>query len=1072
MLKISLFGEFSIKADKGVIKGIFPQRVQSLLAYLVLHADAPQNRSHLAFLFWPETNEKQARTNLRNLLHQLKRALPMGETYIDSNNLTIQWRPDSEYVLDVKTFKNAISDAETASRNYELENFRQELEKAIAVYQGDLLPNCYNDWITPLRESLRHAYITALEQLIHLLEEKQDYISAIDHAQRLIQYDPLLESTYQCLIRLHALNNDRASALRVYHNCETILRRELDVEPSPLTREGYQKLLSNEARPYSSQSTTSYFPVVGREHEWSQMRNAWRALNQKKGPSILILSGEAGIGKTRLIEEMSQWVSRQGFANASSRCYSVEGKLAYSPIITWLRSQEHLGLDDIWLTEIARLLPEITSSKPGLPKPGLLTEEWQRTRLFESISRAILQIKQPFLLTIDDLQWCDQDTLDWLHFFLHFDRNARRLILAAFRPEEIGKSHPLERFLRALRADGSLGEINLSPLGEGATQKLASVITGVEISQSTGHYLFQQTEGNPLFLVEMLQTGISLGVALESFDSAKRSFVDPRVDTSSLPTRVHSILKARLGQLSQGALDLACLASAIGREFSFNLLLKASGLEEISLVNYLDELWRRRIIREQGVDAYDFSHDKLREVAYEGMSSARRKQFHRQIAKALAAIHTSDLASVSHLVAAHYEHGGLPEQAIPYYLQAAENARKIYANQEAKGFIQKGLKITEAIGSLAGEKNGLVGKLWEALGDLLILSAEHEHALDAFHNARKWVLPSARIDQARLYRKIAETYRDQRDYLKTLEACDQAETLLGKKPHGDFDQWWDEWIDVQIEKVWAYYWSARWQDLEELVDRISLVVKVRASAPSRMRFLKASCLTNLRKYRYFVTDEMLENSKENLAASREYGSLQTQTESLFELGFLYLWRHQLDQAEEYLKDSLALTESTGNLLFHTLCLTYLTVLHRFQGELQKVHDFAMLTIEAAKNAHMPDYTAAAKANLAWLALQKGDLIDAQRLSQEALDLWQESPLVYPFQWMALWPKIGVALAENREEDVRELFRSLLVPTQQILPKDLGEAIQFAVQEHKLISDEDRLLGQGKIVEIAKSMGYL
>jgi DNA-binding SARP family transcriptional activator len=1072
MLRVLLLGEFSIKSDTKAIKAINAPRLQSLIAYLILHSDIPLNRSHLAYLFWPETNESQARTNLRNLLHQLRSVLPNADSYIKSGNQTIQWQHDSEFTLDVWDFKLSISQAEEASHNFDLISVRKWLERGIALYKGDLLPGLYDDWIIPYREELHQLYISTLERLIKLLEEKLDYVSAIEYARRLLQYDPLRETSYQHLIRLYALNNDRASALRIYHACETILKRELDVKPSLGTYKAYENLLNEEARSNSKLSPMTYFPMVGREKEWAQILNAWCGMNNNPGPHIIILCGEAGIGKTRLIEEMNQWAARQGFSTANAQCYSAEGKLAYTPVITLLRTLSGFPLEDIWLTEIARLLPEILTEKPDLAKPGSMTEEWQRVRLFEAISRAFLYLKQPFLLTIDDLQWCDQDTLDWLHFLLHFDQNARFLIVAAYRPEEVENGHPLVPFLRVLRTEDWFTEIDLNPLDEGAAKKLVSMITGMAINQRTAEYLYRETEGNPLFLVEILQANPEINSSIAQDNSSSNSDDHSMLEKRNLPLKIRSILKARLAQLSPEAMELANLAATIGREFSFSLLSEASGLSEDTLINGLDELWLRRIIRERGFDAYDFSHDKLREVAYENLSPARRRLLHRQVARALEIIHSSNLAQISHLVAAHYKQGGEVEHAVPYYLRAAENARKVYANSEAKGYLQRGLKIIESIEEINGGMDSLQESLWEGLGDLLILSAEHEDALGAFTNAQKWVLPSSRVDQARIYRKIAETYRDQREYLKTLEACEQAEILLGKNPHGDFNQWWDEWIDVQIEKVWAYYWLAKWQDLEELVDRINLVVKARASAPSRMRFLKASCLSKLRKYRYFVTNEMLENSKENLATSRQYGSLGDQMECLFELGFLHLWRHEHEQAEVNLSNALELAEKTGNLFFHTLCLTYLTVLYRFKHQEEKVLIFALRTNEAAEIAHMPDYAAAAGANLAWLAFREGDFIEAEKQSQKALDIWRGSPLVYPFQWMALWPKVGVALAENRLEKLNELFEKLSAPTQQILPKELNEVVSKVVQDQNTTSNQDRLALQMRAVELANSTGYL
>ena len=133
-------------------------------------------------------------------------------------------------------------------------------------------------------------------------------------------------------------------------------------------------------------------------------------------------------------------------------------------------------------------MPEILTQRPDLPKPMPLTEAWQRQRLFEALSHAILGKNQPLLLTIDDLQWCDRDTLEWLHFLLRFDRNAHLLIVGAYRPEEIEQDHPLVATLQALRLEGQVNEVELRPLDEAATQTLATLVAGVEINNETASY--------------------------------------------------------------------------------------------------------------------------------------------------------------------------------------------------------------------------------------------------------------------------------------------------------------------------------------------------------------------------------------------------------------------------------------------------------------------------------------------------------------------------------------------------------------------------------------------------------
>src|SRR5262249_16225455 len=156
---------------------------------------------------------------------------------------------------------------------------------------------------------------------------------------------------------------------------------------------------------------------------------------------------EAGIGKTRLAEELLTWAGRQGIATAVAHCYAAQGPLAYAPVVAWLRSgalQAHLTtLADVWLTEVTRLLPNLLEERPDLPRPGRLTESWQRQHFFEALVQAILLSKQPLLLLLDDVQWCERETLEWLHYLLRFDPQAPLLLLGTVRSEEMTAEHPL-----------------------------------------------------------------------------------------------------------------------------------------------------------------------------------------------------------------------------------------------------------------------------------------------------------------------------------------------------------------------------------------------------------------------------------------------------------------------------------------------------------------------------------------------------------------------------------------------------------------------------------------------------
>ena len=341
---------------------------------------------------------------------------------------------------------------------------------------------------------------------------------------------------------LHAQRGDRAGALRVDHQCVSALAQELGVEPGPDTRTLYERILNHPGAYTTAPQSADSFPLVDREEAWQTLLAAWQAAPQA-GPSLVLIRGEAGIGKTRLAEELLRWVEGHHLPTASTRAYAAEGRLAYAPIAAWLRTdayRERLArLEDVWLAELARVLPELLAQRPDLPAPQPLTESWQRQRLFEAIAHAILLDARPSLLHIDDLQWCDGDTLECLHYLLRRDPRAPLLVLGTARDEEVDGSHPLAPWLDRLRPSGRLVEIELTPLTQTAVSELAGEVAGHRLTASEIEVLYRQTEGNPLFVVEMVRAGLVLPAAQPAADDSAGVY--------TLPPRVKAILHACSG---------------------------------------------------------------------------------------------------------------------------------------------------------------------------------------------------------------------------------------------------------------------------------------------------------------------------------------------------------------------------------------------------------------------------------------------------------------------------------------------------------------------------------------------
>jgi len=684
-IRIEMLGTLRFTFGRQVLTSVNTKRLQSLLAFLVLHGDAAESRERLAFLLWPDSGESQARTNLRQLLHHLRRALPAECSLLAIENQTVCWRLDSSCRIDVLEFEAAVIQAREAEKRGDLTTAREALEEAARLYQDDLLPDLYDDWLQTKRGQLRQQFAEVLSRLAALLEMAGEYPAAIRHATRLVALDPLREAYYYTLMRLHCRNHDRSSTLRVYHQCMRTLQRELGVSPGKAIQDLFIQTLKSEDLPSApaelpAPAAAKPPPLVGRKMERERLLGCWRLVTQGEAHCALIL-GEPGIGKSRLAEELYESCSRYPNSTAArARCYFAQGQLAYGPVAEWLRMEPLLlaraQLPKSQLAELARVLPEILVENPELPAPQPLTESWQRLHLYEALNATFRKAPKPLLLLIDDLQWCDHDSFEWLHSLFRAGAANRILLLGTVRPEETGRDHPLAGLVRELRQSGQLSEFPIAPLTVEETAVLAAQIATRERDPGFLSRLYQTTKGNPLFVVECVRASIS----------------DPAGETS-LPPRVQAVIAARLAQLSPPAYELAGLAATVGRPFPIDLLAKATDWDEDSLSRALEELWQRRIIDGQGGGTYDYTHDLLREVAYTELSPVRRRSLHRRVARALEELYTPDLEPISGSLAAHYDAAGMAEQAIHHYRAAASVAKQRFAYAEAADLIQRALRL-------------------------------------------------------------------------------------------------------------------------------------------------------------------------------------------------------------------------------------------------------------------------------------------------------------------------------------------------------------------------------------------
>jgi len=240
-LQVKLLGNLQLHYKGSTMNQVKKStRAQLLLAYLILNRTRPCGRNEIALRFWPDTTNKQARVNLRKLIYDMRRWLPNMDEIIRVDNDSLCWQPTLSFSLDVINFEQALTAATTCCT---IRTQQAALTDAVELYCADLLTGHYEEWILPERDRLHRLHITALEKLIELTEQQQDFRSAIRYGHRLLRYERLHESTYCTLMRLHRFCGERGRAVQIYEHCEQILDEMLDTIPSAQTRAEFERLM-------------------------------------------------------------------------------------------------------------------------------------------------------------------------------------------------------------------------------------------------------------------------------------------------------------------------------------------------------------------------------------------------------------------------------------------------------------------------------------------------------------------------------------------------------------------------------------------------------------------------------------------------------------------------------------------------------------------------------------------------------------------------------------------------------------------------------------------------------------
>ncbi|MGI9641696.1 MAG: BTAD domain-containing putative transcriptional regulator [Acidimicrobiia bacterium] len=701
-----LLGGSELLLDRAPV-AVDTRKAVALLAYLVVESSA--SRDTLSTLFWPESTETRARSTLRRTLSTARSAL--GQEVIDADRATVTL--NSEVRSDVDSFRKTL--AETATHGHEPHDVCAAcvplLEEATAAYRGDFLAGFslrdapeFDDWSRTVAAALRNDVAHALERLATGKASVGDYRGAVDSAQRWIDVDPLREPAHRNLMLLNAWAGDRPASIAAYRHCVSILNEELGVAPVGETTELHEAILDDDlppppsvrrrVKPREAPAAAQAAPMLDRRRELELLRRElmWAAT----GGRTVIVSGDTWMGKTRLLDEFAVGVRRQGQVTVAARGYRAERSVAYGLASQLLRNAVQEGNvepGDVpsWVRqEVAKLIPEFADT----PAPF---DDFGETRLFEAATTLLLAAgrRGTLVVLIDDGQWIDEASVSLLSYLNHRIADAAVLVVVAMRPMD---EPTTDRDVAAAFPAVSTTELLLSPLTPGDIEDVVE-------TRKAAIDAIERTGGVPLLVAELLDA-------------------HDRTETSS---NVQKYVDSRLAALDDVSSQIIGAAAVLGSRCDLGLLRATSGRSEDEVVDAVDDLIRRRLLRGSTEGAgIDFALDATADAAYGNLTPVRRRLLHGRAAESLEASRGSRSDSgAPAAIAAHLRNAGRDDDASAWFVKAGLAARSVYAHSEAIEALQAAIAL--------GSRHD--AEIYQGLGESMLTDARFDEAITAFESA-------------------------------------------------------------------------------------------------------------------------------------------------------------------------------------------------------------------------------------------------------------------------------------------------------------------------------------------------
>jgi class 3 adenylate cyclase len=438
-------------------------------------------------------------------------------------------------------------------------------------------------------------------------------------------------------------------------------------------------------------------PFVGRAEELKLLASKIREASNGHG-AIVMLCGEPGIGKTRTLEELAELARQQGAMVLTGVCYDGEWQAPYGPFAEaivdcsrWLEPAAFAAALGKGAPILARIAPALNELIANIQEPFALDKEEERVRLFDAVAQFLIAISRrtPLVLILDDLHWADRGTVAMLSHVAHFTASNAMMLVGAYRDAEIDRRHPLAGTIATMSRQQCFDKLMLNGLDEGDLASLLNTIGDESAPATLVNSLGRATEGNPLFIREVLLHLLEEGKLLQR---GQGWVAQLSADELGIPEGVRQVVTRRLLRLSSEASRLIAVASAFNGEFSFDVAAHVAGLDEDTALSAIDEALDAQILCPgTNAEAFDFKHAVIRHTAYAELNSARRTRLHRRIAEEMERVWGERAREHAAEVAYQFWRGaaaaGAP-RGVDYAVAAADNAESAYAFDEVAAFLR------------------------------------------------------------------------------------------------------------------------------------------------------------------------------------------------------------------------------------------------------------------------------------------------------------------------------------------------------------------------------------------------